>query len=178
MKPELSMIKPSPEKSGASNISSTPAHFKNQRIEMFRKRINILYVEDMLIHQAMGKKALETVGCRCDIANHGIEALSLLKHRSYDLILMDVEMPLLDGLQTTMHIRESLLLELPIIAFTTNTSQQDVRDCLNAGMNDHIAKPCTTEQLSKVVNKWYSEIYNKTAVIFQHQPGSLLKSAI
>ena len=122
--------------------------------------VNILYVEDMLIHQALGKHTLKKLGCICDIANHGLEALDMLKHRSYDIILMDLEMPVFDGFQTTKHIRNDLQLDTPIIAFTTNTSEQDVKDCLDAGMNDHVGKPCKTGDLAEVIYKWHNSVYS------------------
>src|SRR4051812_38090174 len=114
----------------------------------FNNEVKVLYVEDNTFNQAVAKKILHTIGCKLDVVNSGEEAIILLKHTSFDLILMDINMPGMDGLQVTAYIRQILKSDIPIIALTTNTSELDIEDCVEAGMSDHIGKPYNPYQLS------------------------------
>jgi two-component system, sensor histidine kinase SagS len=120
----------------------------------FNMRVTILYVEDNVINQTLARKMLTNIGCNCEIASSGAEAFHLLERKKYDLILMDINMPVLDGLETTRHIRQNLQLSIPVIAVTTNVMDEDVQNCMNAGMNDHVGKPYSQQQLSAVILKW------------------------
>lgn len=126
----------------------------NEHPKYFNNRVSILYVEDNVINQMIGLKVFKNLGCICEIANSGQAALDFLSSRKYDLIFMDINMPILDGLQTTRYIREKLHLELPVIAITTNTMESDVANCFEAGMNDHVGKPYSQHQLSNIIFKW------------------------
>ncbi len=130
----------------ATNILLHPIDFKNT--------VEILFVEDNIFNQELASFILNKLGCKSDIANSGTEAIEILRLKAYDLILMDINMPGIDGYETTRIMRERLLTEIPIIAFTTNVHEEDIRKCLLAGMNDHLAKPYTEQQLSWMIYKW------------------------
>ena len=115
----------------------------------------ILLVEDNAINQRVAVEILRNVGVVADIAENGREAVSLLEHKKYDGVLMDIQMPEMDGYQATRIIREELkLTELPIIAMTANAMKGDKDKCIEAGMNDYVAKPIDTEQLFNTLKKW------------------------
>jgi CheY-like chemotaxis protein len=120
---------------------------------------------------------LENIGCQIDVVANGREVLAALSRASYDLILMDCQMPEIDGFETTKTIREREAAEsteprrwngehkrqhspprhLPIIALTANAIQGDRERCLAAGMDDYLSKPFTHEQLSAVLHRWLSQ---------------------
>ena len=122
-------------------------------IEVVRK-IHVLLVEDNLLNQKLASFILKKIGCHAEIASNGLEALEMIGKQNYDLILMDIQMPVMDGLQASMAIRKELRLDVPIVALTANTFQEDVENCINAGMNDHLGKPYKEEQLIQMINKW------------------------
>jgi CheY-like chemotaxis protein len=112
--------------------------------------IKILLVEDLEINQIIARSVLEAWGVEVHIANNGIEAIDLIQNYQtnlFDLILMDIQMPEMDGLETTHIIRERLNLNIPIIALTANTNPGDREEYLAAGMNEYVAKPFNSEEL-------------------------------
>jgi CheY-like chemotaxis protein len=123
----------------------------------FKHAVKILFIEDNIFNQELATYVLDKLGCIAEIADSGAEGIELLRTKSYDLILMDINMPGLNGFETTRIIREELLIEIPIIAFTTNTGEEDIRKCLKEGMNDHIGKPYTEHELSWIISKWTSK---------------------
>ncbi len=121
-------------------------------------RGHVLLVEDNRINQMVATRMLGKLGLSHDIANHGGEALALLRKRDYTLILMDMEMPEMDGPETTRRIRameaSSDGKHVPIIAMTANAMHEDRDHCLASGMDDHIAKPVELTRLSEVLRRW------------------------
>lgn len=104
----------------------------------------ILIVEDDDISQFLISKMIKDLGCSCAIASNGVEALELLEKETFDLILMDIEMPVISGYETTRRIRSSNNSELshiPIIGISANPLENDVKPFLDKGMNDYISKP-------------------------------------
>jgi len=90
-----------------------------------------------------------------ETANHGKEALTILEKESFDLVLMDCMMPVLDGYQATQQIRQNKKFQsLPIIAMTANAMKQDIEKAINSGMNDHIAKPINPDIMFQTMAKW------------------------
>jgi signal transduction histidine kinase/DNA-binding response OmpR family regulator/HPt (histidine-containing phosphotransfer) domain-containing protein len=112
-----------------------------------RLPLRILLVEDNAVNQRVATAMLERLGYRADLAANGLEALALLEKASYDVVLMDVQMPELDGLQATRRIRTRWPggLGPHIIAMTANTLRSDQQACRDAGMNDYLAKPIRIE---------------------------------
>ncbi|MGB8701227.1 MAG: response regulator [Thermosynechococcaceae cyanobacterium] len=92
---------------------------------------------------------LETLGYAADIANNGIEVLKTLEQKSYDVIFIDMQMPEMDGLETTRVIRKSTMPQPWIIALTGNAFDEDRQTCSDAGMNDFVSKPIEIPELQK-----------------------------
>jgi signal transduction histidine kinase/DNA-binding NarL/FixJ family response regulator len=110
----------------------------------------VLVAEDNTLNQALVKKILEKAGCQMDIASNGLEAIHYLQNKVYDVVLMDVQMPEMDGYETTQYIRNEMAApqcNIPIIAMTAHAFGDDVSRCISAGMNDYISKPFKAETL-------------------------------
>jgi len=118
----------------------------------------ILLVEDNKMNQLVGSKALAKLGFRFDIANHGGEAVSAIRTGSYDAVLMDCQMPEMDGYEATAEIRriEGTSRHTPIIAMTAAAMEGDRETCLAAGMDDYITKPVRLEAIAAVLERWTS----------------------
>jgi len=115
----------------------------------------ILVAEDNELNQEVAMGLLADAGFVVTIANNGEDALKLLKQNSYDIVLMDMQMPVMDGVSATQEIRKSASLdELPVVAMTANAMTQDKERCLAAGMNDHIAKPIDPDELFRTLLRW------------------------
>ena len=118
-------------------------------------RARLLLVEDNPINQEVAKELLTSAGMQVELANNGREAVEMVSKRHYNLVLMDVQMPEMDGLEATRRIRAFSSQEnLPIVAMTANAYEEDRRRCLEAGMNDHVAKPVDPETLYATLRKW------------------------
>jgi len=110
--------------------------------------IRLLLVEDMPINQQVAHELLAGVGILVDVANDGVEAVQMVKSGNYDAVLMDIQMPLMDGHEATRTIRRDLrFVQLPIIAMTAHAMTSDREKSLAAGMNDHIVKPIDPDRL-------------------------------
>ena len=115
----------------------------------------LLVVEDNPSNQQVVREILRRVDVNVTLASSGVEALDILQQRNFDTILMDIEMPELDGLQTTRLIRaDSRFRDLPIIAMTAHAMKEDRERCLAAGMNDYVSKPLNPETLFSVLRVW------------------------
>lgn len=116
---------------------------------------SILLVEDNIVNQEMAVEILEDAGLHVHIANNGFEALAKLREGVFDGILMDCQMPIMDGFEATKAIRQQpQYASLPILAMTANAMAGDKERCFLAGMNDHIAKPIDVSQLFLTMAKW------------------------
>ena len=116
------------------------------------KNIKVLVVEDILLNQLLMKTLLDDFGFERDIAENGKIAIEKLKTKTYDIILMDLQMPEMNGFETTDHIRNVLHSNIPIIALTADVTTVDLAKCKAVGMNDYIAKPVDERVLySKIV---------------------------
>ena len=118
---------------------------------------HILLVEDNATNQLLAKSMLKKCGATCEIAGDGYEALEQLRRERFDAILMDCQMPRMDGYEATARIREELQLNTPIIAMTANALQGDRERCLAAGMDDYITKPVRLSDVSMIVKKWVNQ---------------------
>ncbi len=114
-----------------------------------RHPLRILLAEDNLVNQKLALRLLAQMGYRADLASNGLEALESVARQTYDLVLMDVQMPEMDGLEATRRITAKYLPDHRprIIAMTANAMQGDRDMCLEAGMDDYIAKPIRVEAL-------------------------------
>ncbi len=115
-----------------------------------RADIQILLVEDNQINQMVAQNLLVKYGFQLDIANHGLEAIERIKEKDYNLVLMDVQMPEMNGLEATQYIRSKLAkpkCDVKIMAMTASVLKREIDICLEAGMNDYIPKPYEPEEL-------------------------------
>ena len=116
--------------------------------------LRILIAEDNLINQKIATKILTKLGYQPSLANNGKEALETVSNEHYDVILMDVQMPEMDGLEATRMIRTCLEIQPVIIAMTANVMQGDKDDCIQAGMDDYMSKPIDMKELLSQLEKW------------------------
>ncbi|HXB45888.1 MAG TPA: response regulator [Puia sp.] len=116
--------------------------------------LRILIAEDDLMNQQLAVKILSRLGYKSEVAKNGKEVLEIVSLERFDLILMDVEMPDMDGLEATRMIRLCLEAQPVIIAMTANAMQGDREICLKSGMDDYISKPVELEELVRMLEKW------------------------
>ncbi len=117
----------------------------------------VLLVEDSPINQEVAVSLLESAGLQVDLADNGVQAVEKACATDYDLILMDMQMPVMDGLEATMAIRRSGRTQVPIVAMTANAFGEDRQRCLDAGMNDHLPKPVDPAMLYSKLLHWLPE---------------------
>jgi two-component system sensor histidine kinase/response regulator len=134
------------------------------------KGISILLVEDNEFNQQLASELLTDAGFKVDIAEDGQKSLEMLDKYAYDVVLMDMQMPVMDGVTATMEIRKNeRFKDLPIIAMTANVMVADIEKCYKAGMNDHIGKPIDPDELFgkllKRVKARQIEVVQETAVM-------------
>ena len=120
--------------------------------------LDILLVEDDKINRLLAVRILEKMGYKPDTATNGQEAIEVLKKNAYNLVLMDIQMPILDGLEATQIIRKELSYQPTIIAMTANTMLEDKRLCEAAGMDDFLAKPIDVKSLEEMLFKWRKNV--------------------
>jgi len=127
-----------------NNVTESVNEITNPETEI--KNIKILVAEDMALNQLLMRTILEDFGFECDIAANGKIAIEKMELKTYDIILMDLQMPVMNGFEATEYIRNSLNSRIPIIALTADVTTVDLSKCEAAGMNDYISKP-VDEQL-------------------------------
>jgi len=124
--------------------------------------LRILVAEDNSVNQVLIRQILTQLGCQVDLSRNGQEALDLFKKHRYDVILMDCQMPIMDGFQATQKIRAHELAaaplqpRTPIVALTAMTLETDVQLCLDVGMDDYLSKPLDKTLLEKKLRHWRS----------------------
>jgi PAS domain S-box-containing protein len=129
---------------------------KTPMIDNNGTRLNILAVEDDTVNQMIITRIIEKQGHSVQVANNGLEALEILENKEFDLILMDIQMPEMDGIETTKRIRkreEGTFRHIPIIAVTAHALKGDRQRFLNAGMDEYIPKPIAVEELFSAMDK-------------------------
>src|SRR5262245_47305989 len=140
---------------GASQQASGEDYMAPTLDTALTRGTRVLLVEDNEINQEVAIGQLEDAEVDVDVADNGEIAVRMVKEKDYDLVLMDMQMPVMDGIEATKVIRaDSRFQTLPIIAMTANAMAADRDRCLDAGMNDHIAKPIDPDQLFKVLIRW------------------------
>ena len=119
---------------------------------------HILLAEDHPVNQLVAKTMLEKLNCNVTIANNGEEAVEAVKKHRYDMIFMDMQMPVMDGLDATRNIRayllENRLPHMPIVALTANAMAEDKQKCLEVGMDDYMAKPVKKEKMAELIKHY------------------------
>lgn len=115
---------------------------------------SILVVEDNEFNQQVATEILEGFGANVEIASNGAVAVTKVTFGTFDAVLMDMQMPVMDGITATQEIRKLGFTNLPIVAMTANAMQQDRERCLAAGMDDHLAKPVNPQELAETLAKW------------------------
>ncbi|MBD2033806.1 response regulator [Leptolyngbya sp. FACHB-321] len=142
---------------GGQPVSRKPIHHSTVYIERLADRLplNILLAEDHPVNQKLALMFLQQMGYRADVASNGLEVLDALQRQPYDVVLMDVQMPEMDGLTATRYICDRLPAHLRprIIAMTANAMQGDRQLCLEAGMDDYISKPIRGAELVQALNQ-------------------------
>ncbi|MFZ5996878.1 MAG: response regulator [Nitrospirota bacterium] len=131
--------------------------------------LRVLVAEDNLVNQEVARHILETLGCTVVIAANGKEALDELQKKSYDIVLMDCQMPEMDGFEATKAIRAAEGVggrRVPVIAMTAHALQGDRERCLAAGMDDYISKPVHPDRLREVISRWTKQ---RTAAAGRHE---------
>jgi CheY-like chemotaxis protein len=146
-------------------LGSKPEHQGTQHADrrdatnkMSSSTARILLTEDNLVNQQVALGILKKMNLYADTVSNGKEAIKALQERPYDLVLMDVQMPEMDGYEATAIIRDPLSKVLnnriPIIAMTANAMQGDKEKCMSAGMNDYLTKPINPQNLAKALETW------------------------
>jgi CheY-like chemotaxis protein len=120
------------------------------------RKIRILVAEDNSVNQKVVVKQLMSLGYQAEVVNNGQEAVDRLKEHEYDVVLMDCQMPIMDGYRATQEIRsfEGERKRTTIIAITANAMPEDRQRCMDAGMDDYMSKPASREDLRKKVEQW------------------------
>lgn len=128
---------------------------------LFDAHISVLIAEDNLVNQKVAVQILRRLGIEAQVVSNGKQALNEIRNGSFDIVFMDMEMPVMDGLESTRLIRDYEGVETPenrtlIIAMTANALPGDREKCIQAGMDDFIAKPVTVDSMRRTMKKWFS----------------------
>jgi PAS domain S-box-containing protein len=149
------------DRNGAKQIqrSITTRHTAREALNLFAgRKARILLAEDNITNQQVALGILKKLGLRADAVANGMEVLKALENLPYDLVLMDVQMPEMDGFEATRQIRNSQSAisnrQIPIIAMTAHAMQGDRERCMKAGMNDYIIKPVSPQALAEALDRW------------------------
>lgn len=153
------------EKGNIKNIIST-----KQSEKVTFNNISILLVEDNEMNRMVAQNTLQYYDCNVVEAENGLIAVDILKNQTFDIILMDIQMPELDGIEATKIIRNELNLETPIIALTANAFKTEIEKCKLAGMNDYVTKPFDEKILIETIAK---HTYVKSIEIANNNPQNL-----
>ncbi|MCO5388064.1 MAG: response regulator [Desulfosporosinus sp.] len=121
-----------------------------------KEQYNVLLVEDTLANQKLATVMLRQLGYNTDLAENGQKAVAMCNIKNYDIILMDCQMPLMDGYEASSIIKKSkgLHRDTVIIAMTAHAMEGDRDKCINAGMDDYFSKPINMNKLDKILKKW------------------------
>ncbi len=141
-------------------------------------RFSVLLVEDNVINRQIALESLEGTGLKVEVAENGLQAIEKATHQPFSLILMDIQMPEMDGITATRLLREQGI-RVPIIAMTAHALATERQRCQQAGMNDHLAKPFTPDEMVTVLRRWLPGNASATALPAQDlmpniQPSEIL----
>ena len=122
--------------------------------ELLLKGMRVLIVEDLQTNRQLMKVYMDMFGCISDFANNGQEAIEKVRNNSYDVCLMDLQMPVMGGIEAAEIIRKDINKNIPIIALTAAAMKEDKEKCLRSGMDDYLAKPIAPKKLKELLYKW------------------------
>ena len=120
-----------------------------------KQPLKVLLAEDNLVNQKVALHLLERIGCQADAVSNGLEVLEALRQQRYDVVLMDMYMPEMDGITAAKQICREMhpTIRPRIIAITASTLESDRHDCIQAGMDDYLSKPLRLQELTQVLNQ-------------------------
>lgn len=126
--------------------------------EVLRAGITVLLVEDNKVNQTVALAILRKAGCQVDAVENGQDAIQQVAQKNYDIVLMDCQMPVMDGFEATAQIRAmgGAIAQIPIIAITAHAMKDDREKCIDSGMNDYISKPVNRNELVALINQYAS----------------------
>jgi CheY-like chemotaxis protein len=155
----LTLLDANPQFSSSSDTFPKEGSHDEERVPIFGKAVKarVLLADDNLINRQLARIFLNQLGAQVDEADTGMQAVEACRINHYDLILMDIHMPNMDGLEATRRIRtleDSANSVVPVIALTADAMNQERAQYLDAGMNDHLSKPITEESLRSILEKW------------------------
>ena len=157
--------RPGSENGAAADALATAAPLRMAAApasDIVRREARVLVVEDNPTNRQVATALLERIGIAVDCAGDGAEAVEMVRARRYDLVLMDMQMPTMDGLEATRAIRALGLSEVAIVALTANAFVSDREQCLAAGMNDFLVKPVNRAKLESAIATW-APAFRRTA---------------
>jgi signal transduction histidine kinase/DNA-binding response OmpR family regulator len=166
----------------SSKIEQSSITMLDEKIpDSIKSKLKLLVAEDNPVNQKVILKQLQSLGYKADIVANGQEVLEMLDNIAYDLILMDCQMPILDGLKTTKVIRSRPISSFVnhrqpiVIAITANAMKEDQQSCLDAGMDDYFSKPITKDKLATLLELWSSRIIaGRVVTIPDPEPAVLM----
>ena len=151
------------------NGNAKSAVFNTNQLE----GVSVLLVEDNAVNQRVASEILHLAGMSTRVADNGRDALEILESEHFDVVLMDLQMPVMDGITATHRIREQAeLAELPIIAMTAHAMEEDRKACLAAGMNDYVSKPISPEMLFRAIRRSLG-INDKASTMTAFKPSAV-----
>jgi signal transduction histidine kinase/CheY-like chemotaxis protein len=157
---------------GRAQVAS-PRHATSSGIPRFIPGRQLLLVEDNLLNQEVASELLADMGFEVDWAEDGVVAVERATHKAYDLILMDLQMPRMDGLEATRRIRQlANHQQTPIVAMTANAFAEDRAAAVAAGMNDHLPKPVDPDLMCHVLAAWLPDAVSHTEAAGSHQSSA------
>ncbi|MES1196743.1 MAG: ATP-binding protein, partial [Steroidobacter sp.] len=172
------MTSASPKETLASTAAAVPRASTSEDKPVPRLPGEVLLVEDNIVNQKVAIRFLQRLGAKVTVANNGAEGVDLIKRGQFALVLMDVQMPVMDGFEATRCIRalDSSRRDVPIVALTANAMPEDRNNCLSAGMNEFLTKPLQIDKLAPLVNDYCARApqYNDVNTLTEMQVNTIL----
>ena len=139
-----------------TDLTPAPEPVSGRATTIARSDVKVLLVEDNKVNQKVAMAILQKAGCAVDAAENGQDAIQQIQREHYDVVLMDCQMPVMDGFEATARIRamQEPLCRIPIIAITAHAMKDDHRKCLDGGMDDYLSKPFGRQELIDLINKY------------------------